>query len=109
LDRIYPQQEPDLIWRKSRGNDYNDWLNGDTLKKEGWPTRGGAVPNELFATAFFAQSTALVAKMAAVLNHDDEAARYRKLGDQIKEAFNREFLMADGSLAAAPKPATRWH
>ena len=41
---------PDLIWAKARGNDYGDWLNGDTLKLEGFPSKGGEVPKEIFAT-----------------------------------------------------------
>ncbi|MBM3289690.1 MAG: alfa-L-rhamnosidase, partial [Candidatus Hydrogenedentes bacterium] len=33
---------PDLVWNKGRNNDYNDWLNGDTLKIDNWPKTGGA-------------------------------------------------------------------
>ena len=43
-----------LLWRVGRGNDYNDWLNGDTLILSGYPTGISAIPNEVFATAFFA-------------------------------------------------------
>ncbi len=89
---------PDLVWRNNRGNDYNDWLNGDTLRQQGWPTRGAAVPNDLFATAFFAHSTELVAKMAQVLGRRDEARRYAALFDDIKAAFQRAFVQPDGAL-----------
>ena len=68
---------PDLIWAKARNNDYNDWLNGDWVKQIGWPAKGGSVPQEVFATAFFAHSTDLVSKMAAVIERPDEARRYR--------------------------------
>ena len=89
---------PDLIWARGRNNDYNDWLNGDTITQAGWPARGGSVPNELFATAFFAHSTDLAARMANVLGHREEARRYEGLFQQIKAAFNHRFVQADGRL-----------
>lgn len=89
---------PDLIWRNNRGNDYNDWLNGDTLVKEGWPTHGGAVPNDVFATAFFAHSTDLVARMARELGRSEEAREYEHLAARIKFAFQKAFVSPDGRI-----------
>ncbi len=88
----------DLIWSKNRNADYNDWLNGDWIKKTGWPSKGGSVPNEVFATAFFAQSTDLVARMAKVLGRTEEAERYRDLFRRIKAAFNQHFVQSDGHI-----------
>ena len=64
----------------------------------GYPKGISAVPKELLATAFFAHSTEIVAKMAAVLGRADEAAKYGKLFDEIKTAFRREFVGADGRI-----------
>lgn len=89
---------PDLIWSKGRNNDYNDWLNGDWIKQAGWPAKGGSVPQEVFATAFFAHSTELVARMAAVLHRDEEALRYTLLFNQIKRAFNTRFVDAQSAI-----------
>jgi alpha-L-rhamnosidase len=89
---------PDLIWAKGRHNDYNDWLNGDWIKQAGWPSKGGSVPQEVFATAFFAHSTELVAKMAAAIGRPEEARRYGELFQQIKAAFNRRFVRPDGRI-----------
>ena len=89
---------PDLIWSKGRNNDYNDWLNGDTLVHKDWPRTGGAVPQEVFATAFFAHSAGIVAKMAAVLGKTVEADAYRDLRDQIKAAFNQRFVTPEGRI-----------
>ncbi|HTL57840.1 MAG TPA: family 78 glycoside hydrolase catalytic domain [Candidatus Limnocylindrales bacterium] len=89
---------PNLIWERGRNNDYNDWLNGDWVKQAGWPTNGASVPKDLFATAFFAHSTDLVAKMADVLHRADEAKRYHELFTQIKTAFNARFVRPDGRL-----------
>jgi alpha-L-rhamnosidase len=91
-------QGPDLIWTGKRGNDYGDWLNGNTLILEGWPRTGAAVSQELMATAFFAYSADLVSKMALVLGRTDDAERYAKLTAQIKEALNRTFVKPDGTI-----------
>lgn len=92
------RHNPDGIWRNNRGNDYNDWLNGDTLIAEGWPTRGGEVPKELFATAFWAQSVRLTAEAAHALGKEEDARRFGDLWQSIREAFQRGFLQPDGSL-----------
>ncbi|MCW5553325.1 MAG: glycoside hydrolase family 78 protein [Verrucomicrobiae bacterium] len=89
---------PELVWRKGRNNDYNDWLNGDWIKQAGWPTEGGSVPKELFATAFFAHSTDIVAKMAAVLGRHEDARCYRELFHRIKTVFNEKFVQPDGRI-----------
>ena len=98
VDYIH-RQNPDLIWAKNRNNDYNDWLNGDWVKQAGWPSQGGAVSNAILATAFFAHSTELVAKMAGVLGRPDEARRYGELFQQIKAVFNERFVAPDGHVA----------
>jgi len=87
---------PDLLWRKGRGNDYGDWLNGDTLIQEGWPKQGAQVPKEIFATAMFAHSTDLLSRMAKVLGNDGEAKKYSALFADIKAAFNRAYVTPDG-------------
>jgi alpha-L-rhamnosidase len=91
-------QNPNLIWAKGRHNDYNDWLNGDWIRQQDWPTKGGAVPKEVFATAFFAHSTEIVARMAERIGRQDQSRRYHELFEQIKAAFNRRFVQPDGRL-----------
>jgi alpha-L-rhamnosidase len=92
------RNNPDLIWAKNRNNDYNDWLNGDWVNQTGWPQKGGAVPNAVFATAFFAHSTELVAKMAEVLGRKEEAQRYGELFSRIKAVFNQRFVKPDAGI-----------
>jgi len=97
VDSVH-QHNPDLIWHHARGNNYNDWLNADTLIMEGWPKSGGETPHDVFATAFFARSTEIVAKMATVLGRHEDAARYRDLFDSIRRAFNERFVKPDGRI-----------
>ncbi len=89
---------PDLLWRNSRGNDYNDWLNSDTFENLDLPKRGGAVPKEVFATAFFARSTELLSRMAGVLGNRDDAQRYAELAAAIRRAFMAAFVDDTGRI-----------
>ena len=89
----------DLIWRNLRGGDQGDWLNGDMTELPDYPSGISAVPKELFATAFFAHSTEIVAKMASVLGRTDDAREHGALAERIKAAFNREFVTADGRVS----------
>jgi len=66
---------------------YGDWLSiqADT-------------PKDVLATAYFAHSTKLVAEIAKVLGKQDDAARYQKLFDDIRKAFNTAYVSADGTI-----------
>ena len=77
-----------LIRDKDRGNDYGDWLsiNADT-------------PKDMIGTAFFANSTHLVAKCCQALGRVQEADKYGQLFQDIKEAFNKRYVAADGRIA----------
>jgi len=46
----------------------------------------------LTSTAYYYYDVWLVARMAKLLGHDDDAGRYFKLADEIKAAFNKEFF-----------------
>ncbi len=89
---------PGLIWANSRGADFNDWLDGDTIKQADWHNKGRSVPKDVFATAFFAHSTELVAKMAAAIGRKEEARHYGELFGRIKTAFNQSFVKPDGRI-----------
>lgn len=91
-------KNPELLWKHGRGNDYGDWLNADTLILEGWPKKGAEMPKEAFGTAFFARSTEIVGKMAAVLGKAEDAERYAKLAGDIRAAFQKAYVKPDGSM-----------
>lgn len=92
------RHNPDLLWRNQRGLDPGDWLNGDTLMWPGWPQEGAAMPLEVHATAFFAHSTDLVARMAAVLGRNEEALHYKQLFQRIQKAFNTAYVDREGKI-----------
>jgi alpha-L-rhamnosidase len=89
---------PDLLWKKKRGNDYGDWLNSDTFIYEGIPRKGGEVPKEVFATMMFAYATDLLGRMASVLGKEEEAKTYRALFADIKAALNKAYVAEDGRI-----------
>ena len=89
---------PNLLWKNKRGNDYGDWLNSDTLIYEGFPNKGGQVPKEIFATMMFAYAADLVSRMAQVLGNSEEAKKYRQLFEEIKAAFNKAYVAEDGRI-----------
>ena len=92
------KHNPGLLWLNRRDEDFGDWLNGDTVYLEGYPKGISEVPKEVLATAFFAHSTEILAKMARVLGRKDDADKYAKLAEGIKAAFNREYVAADGRI-----------
>jgi alpha-L-rhamnosidase len=89
---------PNLLWLKNRGGDYGDWLNGDLTGLQGYPHGISGAPKDLFATAFFAHSVEIVAKMAKALGKNNDAATYGNLFAEIKAAFNKEYVAADGRI-----------
>jgi alpha-L-rhamnosidase len=91
-------KNPDLVWRKDRGSDYGDWLNGDNIVHEGWPTQGATTPGEILATAYFARSAELVGRMAAAVGRTEDAARCRDLAEDVCEAFRKAFVAPDGTI-----------
>lgn len=74
----------DLI-RPAKG--YGDWLS---IKAD--------TPKDVLATAYFAYSAHLMAKMAKAIGKDDDAAKYQKLFEDIRKAFNQKFVNPDGKI-----------
>ena len=89
---------PDLIWKKGMGNNYGDWLNGNTLKAEGFPKTGAQIPSEVFSTIMFYNSVNNLSKMASIIGKDQKANKYINLASGIKKAFINEFVDTEGKI-----------
>jgi alpha-L-rhamnosidase len=63
-----------------------------------WLSDNAHTPNEVVQTAFFAKSTATVAEVAKLLGEEVDAIEYAKLAEEIKVAFNKEFVAEDGKV-----------
>ena len=75
-------------------NHFGDWLALDAPPEV--PT--GGTDMVLIATAYYYMSADLTAKAAIVLNKRKDAKYYRTLADEIKSAFQREYLTENGNL-----------
>jgi alpha-L-rhamnosidase len=64
-----------------------------------WLSTNAVTPNDLIGTAYFAYSTRLMAKIANVLGKTEDEGKYLALVEDIKKAFNRRFVTADGLIA----------
>ncbi len=87
FNRYVQEGNPDLLWVKRSGPNFGDWLN-----------IGADAPRPVLATAYFAHSTRLLAKIAQVLGKPEDAARYEALFGQIRTAFNQAYVSTDGRI-----------
>jgi alpha-L-rhamnosidase len=81
----YLQQHSTGLLRPASG--YGDWV-----------AAGSNTPTDVLATAYFAYSTALLAKMARVLGKEADAQRYEALFGRIRDAFNSAYVVPDGRI-----------
>ena len=89
---------PDLRWRNNRGQDWGDWMSA-----------GVETPKEMGATAFFAHSADLLARMAQALGRKEDAAKYQALFQGIRQAFVQDHVSASGIIGGrvAGQPVMR--
>lgn len=82
------RHNPDLIWREQVGNDYGDWLQvGEETRKD------------VLATAYFARSAAITARVLRILGRNDEAEEHEALAERIRQVYRRAFIDEDGTVA----------
>jgi alpha-L-rhamnosidase len=102
LERQYPSMKAWVEYMRRQAGEkalwttgfhFGDWLAFATTASD-YP--GATTGKDLIATAFFAHSTDLLQRTAAVLGKKEEAAEYAALLPRIKEAFRREFVTASG-------------
>lgn len=101
LERQYPSMKAWVEYMRSQstghlwnsGFHFGDWLAFATDRAD-YP--GATTGKDLIATAFFAHSSHLVSKAAAVLGEKEDAAEYEALFEEIKAAFNHEFVTPSG-------------
>jgi len=81
---------------------FGDWLAFATTRSD-YP--GATTDKDLICQAYFARSTDLVQRAAAVLGKTQDARRYADLLKKTKETFRREFVTANGRLASNTQTA----
>jgi alpha-L-rhamnosidase len=78
---------PDFLRTKRRGHDYGDWLsyNADT-------------PTDVLSTAIWALDAIMMMDIAKTLGKTKDQNKYDQLFQNIKTAFNREYVQSDGTI-----------
>jgi alpha-L-rhamnosidase len=99
VEYIRKQGDNEYLW--NTGAHFGDWLGLDAKEN----SYKGATPDDLIATAFYAHSASLLAKAAKVLGYEEDCRTYSDLSAAIAEHFNREFVTANGRIAAPTQTA----
>lgn len=92
--------DEDFLWKYEWH--YGDWLSYDVSN----PSYMGAYTAvDLIATAYFAYSTDLLARSANILGKKDDVTKYSQLYNQVKKAFQNEYITANGRLVSDTQTA----
>ncbi|MEV0354894.1 family 78 glycoside hydrolase catalytic domain [Nocardia sp. NPDC050697] len=83
----------DRIWNS--GFQFGDWL--DPTAPAGRPEQAATFP-EIVATAYFARSARIVADTATLLDRAEDARRYRRLAEEVRDAFRHQYVTPSGRL-----------
>jgi alpha-L-rhamnosidase len=78
---------PDFIRKNGVGNNYADWLAPDDHTNK-----------DLLATAYWALVARMMSQMANAIGKGDDARRYSDLIDNIRQAFQKEYIKEDGQV-----------
>ncbi len=81
--------------------DLEKWAGfGDWLALDGHDNWRGSTPSEIIGTAFLAYDLDLMARIAAVLGHADDAKVYSAWRAEVVAAFQRRYLTGEGLIAS---------
>lgn len=78
-----PSENPYSKYTIETGIDYGEWCEPDVESTMAMRTPQGKV-----ATAYFAQSGKMLAEIAGILGKEEDAAHYRRTGEQAEKAFH---------------------
>jgi alpha-L-rhamnosidase len=89
-----------FLW--NNGEHFGDWLAFASNRSD---YTGATTDKDLIATAYFAWSTKLVSRIAAVLNKPADATAFEDLYNKIRGAFQKEFVTPNGRLSSNTQTA----
>jgi len=111
LEVQYPSMKAWVEYMKSRAGEdliwtgdfhFGDWLAFATTNSD-YP--GATTEKDLIATAYYSYSSGLLAKIAALIGQNDDAKKYAQLSENIKKAFQKEFVTPTGRLVSHTQTA----
>jgi alpha-L-rhamnosidase len=90
----------DRLW--DHGFQLGDWLDPDAPPDD---PAAGKTDRYLVATAYFAASARLVARMAEVIGLERDAAEYARLAEEVRTAFVSAYVGGDGIMVSDAQTA----
>ena len=102
------QRHPDRVARRPQPADHEAYLYDAGFHWGEWLEPGTPVDDfgtfaasdkGDVATAYFAYSTGVLARIATVLDKPTEASRYAELSERVRQAWRAEYVGADGSVS----------
>jgi alpha-L-rhamnosidase len=111
LERQYASMKGWVDYMAARAGDscfwntdftFGDWLAFATNRSD-YP--GATTDKDLISQAYFARSTDLLQKTAALLGKNEDADKYGNLLTNIKRVFNAEFVTPNGRLSSNTQTA----
>ncbi|MDD4191015.1 MAG: glycoside hydrolase family 78 protein [Mangrovibacterium sp.] len=100
VDFMKERAGEDHLW--TGDNHYGDWLAFASNRSD---YTGATTEKDLIATAYYCYSSTLLSKIAAILGNRHDAAAYTALAENIKKAFNAEFVSPNGRLVSHTQTA----
>jgi len=91
----------DYIWQEN-DHHYGDWLAYASTRSD---YMGAYTAKDLIATAYFAYSSSIVARVASILGRNEDAEYFSDLSGKVREAFNLEYVTPNGRLVANTQTA----
>lgn len=111
LEVQYPSMKAWVDYMTSRAGDdflwtgdyhFGDWLAFATNNSD-YP--GATTEKDLIATAYYAYSSGLLSEIAAIIGKNEDVKKYSELSENIKKAFNHEFVTPAGRLVSHTQTA----
>ncbi len=100
VDFMKERAGEDYLW--TGDNHYGDWLAFASDRSD---YTGATTEKDLIATAYYCYSSTLLSKIAAILGNRQDATAYAALAENIKKAFNAEFVSPNGRLVSHTQTA----
>lgn len=89
-----PAPHEKYLW--DTGFHWGEWMEPDGPEPDLFAAR--SADQGIVATAYYRNSTALLARIAGVLRHEEEAAALADLSERIRQAWETEYLDAAGQV-----------
>lgn len=111
LEEQYPSMKAWVDYMQNRAGEDNLWTGdahfGDWLAFASTRSdyTGATTEKDLIATAYYAHSSGLLAKVAAIVGNETDAKKYEALSNGIKKAFVKEFVTPAGRLVSNTQTA----